>query len=218
MLLYIIAVPLFAFTQNDSLTLIQFQDMDGENWTNQWDFSQPMNTWYGVDATGDKRHLPVCPVGTNFSHRFLIDTAIENKTFRFFKNGANWKSDTIGLLAFNNFTIRDTGVYHVEITHLDAPDLTLESYRLTLTTEVTTSNTLTSKQDIIKFHPNPASAYLKIESVSFPDQEIQIMDIFGKLWLRQNVPENLKISLQNMPAGLYILTIGNRRSIKFIKK
>lgn len=34
---------------NDSLTLVAFyQAMDGQNWVNSWDLTQPVATWYGV--------------------------------------------------------------------------------------------------------------------------------------------------------------------------
>ena len=38
----------------DSLTLVKvYNQMDGPNWTNTWDLSQPVNTWYGVGLSSD---------------------------------------------------------------------------------------------------------------------------------------------------------------------
>lgn len=48
----------YSFTQTcasaDSLTLVDFyNNSQGQNWTQNWDFNQPMNSWYGVTVDGN---------------------------------------------------------------------------------------------------------------------------------------------------------------------
>ena len=41
--------------QTDSLALVAlYNSTDGANWTNKWDLSKPMNTWYGVDVYNNR--------------------------------------------------------------------------------------------------------------------------------------------------------------------
>jgi len=57
--LYIFCFPIFGKTQanpNDRLALIAlYNSTDGANWTNTWDLSQPVSTWYGVTLNASGR-------------------------------------------------------------------------------------------------------------------------------------------------------------------
>jgi len=61
--LWLLLCPIFSNAQNstiDSLALIAlYNATDGINWGNQWDFNQPIDTWYGVtlDANGRVKDL-----------------------------------------------------------------------------------------------------------------------------------------------------------------
>ncbi len=62
-ILWLLTCPVLAHTQNstlDSLALVAlYNATDGTNWSSQWDFNQPIDTWHGVtlDANGRVRDL-----------------------------------------------------------------------------------------------------------------------------------------------------------------
>ena len=72
----------------------------------------------------------------------------------------------------------------------------------------------------ISIYPNPAGDLLNINGTGNGDTEVTITSISGKLLLHQKVI-NKRISLENIPSGLHLITIntdGKPVTKKFIKK
>ena len=62
-----------------------------------------------------------------------IDEGLESNQYQWFKNGETWKNiPGNNDLVFDNFQLQDTGVYHVQVTNPNAPDLTLYSRPITI--------------------------------------------------------------------------------------
>ncbi len=69
-----------------------------------------------------------------------------------------------------------------------------------------------------KIYPNPVNDYLNIENLSNLEiQEMKIIDVLGKIVLRQNTGFN-KIDLQNLENGIYILSILTNENQTFQSK
>ncbi len=172
--------------------------------------------YYNMKTVGTDTTIGV-QLGSMFSHQFAIDTSITNKTFLFFKDGVSWMSNTTGILEFSNFSVSDTGTYHVEITHPDAPDLTLESYRVILTTNITTSTQVSTPDLDIKIYPNPVADFLHLKrSISTP-VEIEIYNLLGRSFLKRTLKEEGGVPVDNLLPGVYFIRIKDEAFAKFIK-
>lgn len=58
----------------DSLALVDFwQKAGGPNWTQKWDLSKPMSTWFGISLNADG-----CVIGITFPTEFVNDSCIGN--------------------------------------------------------------------------------------------------------------------------------------------
>lgn len=73
----------------------------------------------------------------------------------------------------------------------------------------------------ISLYPNPAGDFLNIEYATNEDLNIEILDISGKLLLKQQVSaDNKSISTAHLPKGMYILAASNDKGVahfRFVK-
>jgi len=79
-----------------------------------------------------------------------------------------------------------------------------------------------SKLPGFKFYPNPATGKITIETnYNTAKSEIEIIDIQGKVWLKNHVlNEKSTIEIAHLPAGVYLLKIMNEsktETVKFVK-
>ena len=68
-------------------------------------------------------------------------------------------------------------------------------------------------------YPNPSTNSVKLSSTNTPISEISIYDLSGKLLLskKYNSEININLNISNLDAGIYLLKINNKKSIKLIK-
>ena len=68
-------------------------------------------------------------------------------------------------------------------------------------------------------YPNPSTNSVKLSSTNTPISEISIYDLSGKLLLskKYNSEININLNVSNLGAGIYLLKINNKKSIKLIK-
>ena len=79
-----------------------------------------------------------------------------------------------------------------------------------------------SKLPGFKFYPNPATRKITIETnYNTAKSEIEIIDIQGKVWLKNRVlNEKFTIEVEHLPAGFYLLKVMNEsktETVKFVK-
>ena len=66
-----------------------------------------------------------------------IDEGLESNQYQWFKNNAPWNLiEGDNDLTFENFQLQDTGIYHVQVTNPNVPDLTLYSRSIRIQEEV----------------------------------------------------------------------------------
>jgi len=172
-------------------------------------------TYAGMKPVGKDTVIDVAS-GTDFTYVFAIDTSISNKTFHFFRDQINWMSSADGLLAFPNFSILDTGTYYVEITHPDAPELTLMSHKLKLTTQVTTNRPNGPTTISPTIYPNPAWGSLHVRGLNHLEKVV-ITDVLGHPILEQTTGTNGELLISELDPGLYLLHISGKPAVRFIK-
>jgi len=73
-----------------------------------------------------------------------------------------------------------------------------------------------NKINFIKVFPNPAYNYLYLTNNVNIKSKFIISNLNGQIVSQGNILENKKIDISNIPKGIYILKIGNKR-VKFIK-
>lgn len=68
-------------------------------------------------------------------------------------------------------------------------------------------------------YPNPSTNSVKLSSTNTPISEISLYDLSGKLLLskKYNSEININLNISNLAAGIYLLKINNKNSIKLIK-
>ena len=68
-------------------------------------------------------------------------------------------------------------------------------------------------------YPNPSTNSVKLSSTNTPISEISIYDLSGKFLLskKYNSEININLNISNLGAGIYLLKINNKKSIKLIK-
>ena len=72
-----------------------------------------------------------------------------------------------------------------------------------------------NKQNGIKVYPNPAADILNFDITnSYGSATIEICNIQGKLLLQKEVSQNLQISVDHLPRGLYIYKINDSNAVK----
>ena len=79
-----------------------------------------------------------------------------------------------------------------------------------------------AKQNGFSFYPNPANGEITIETKNYKGKsEIEIIDIQGKIWLKNHVSnEKTTLVISHLPAGVYLLKVMNENkteTVKFIK-
>ncbi len=82
----------------------------------------------------------------------------------------------------------------------------------------TNKNPLLNKTSFITITPNPASDYIVINGIT--NSEIYIIyNLLGKLVMSGNINKTNKIiDISNLINGLYLVKIGNKKTIKIIKR
>jgi hypothetical protein len=105
--------------------------------------------------------------------------------------------------------------------HIDpSPQTGTNFYRLKMIDKINTISYsaiqqifVPSKNDLIKIYPNPAHKKIIITGNVFPQTELFLFDLSGKLLWRKNVPTNQsslrEIDLPELSRGIYLLKIGD---------
>ncbi len=75
-----------------------------------------------------------------------------------------------------------------------------------------------SKINSIGFYPNPTTNYVILKDEKFQNKKYLLMDLNGKVLQSGIVEANLRISLENLNTGLYILNIDNFQSKLSVKR
>jgi hypothetical protein len=70
----------------------------------------------------------------------------------------------------------------------------------------------TLAENLIQFYPNPVNEYLQIDLQSNQQISISILDLYGKIVLRQDVSLNQKIYIGKLEKGLYIIQACNEEN------
>lgn len=72
----------------------------------------------------------------------------------------------------------------------------------------------------VKIYPNPAQAYVTVEANTVGDLDVALYNVQGKLLLKQSLPNENKLHLPTLQAGIYFLHVqdeyGNKRVNKII--
>jgi Leucine-rich repeat (LRR) protein len=83
-------------------------------------------------------------LNTPLSIDLKIDATMAENVWRWNKNGTFWRTETgINKLIFNNLQSTDAGIYDVQVTNPKAPNLTLQSRKITINLCTNTVNTTT---------------------------------------------------------------------------
>ncbi len=61
-------------------------------------------------------------------------------------------------------------------------------------------------------YPNPASNFILIEDNHSTDNNVILIDLYGKIWFKSNFKKSIKIDLLNQPNGIYLLKVNDKTS------
>ncbi|RFN58572.1 SBBP repeat-containing protein [Marixanthomonas ophiurae] len=82
-----------------------------------------------------------------------------------------------------------------------------------------TLSTSTNKLDTIQVYPNPTTSRLRIQTTDkLLGEKYTIYNLIGQKIANGTLTENLEIPVDGLKSGLYVLTIANQNSFKFIKR
>ncbi len=81
-------------------------------------------------------------LNSNYTIDLNIDEAISTNIYTWYKNGKLYVQKTDNKLSFENIQAQDAGIYRVEVSNPNVPDLTLFSHNIKLTIECQTSATI----------------------------------------------------------------------------
>ena len=71
--------------------------------------------------------------------------------------------------------------------------------------------------ETVSLYPNPANDKLFLEGLE-EESEISIYNAMGMKVKTTTLQGDAEINISELPAGLYLLRIGNQRTLKFIKE
>lgn len=108
--LFLISTSVFAtISKNEKNALLDiYTYTNGDNWTNKWDFNEPVSSWYGVTVVDDKI------VGINLSSNNLVGTIPNSiqelkylESFNVFKNKlkGEFPSDIFRIKSLKNINV-----------------------------------------------------------------------------------------------------------------
>lgn len=112
----------------------------------------------------------------------------------------NWDHGPVGTTLSN----QSTGTYFYTVTDLNGC-----TYSDSAIISVGVSVNLHTPKPQIRLFPNPASEYFVFNGLEKAEQMV-MMDITGKTVLERQVENNNKVIISGLPAGVYIVKVGDR--------
>jgi PKD repeat protein/Leucine-rich repeat (LRR) protein len=144
-----------------------------------------------------------------------VDENITGTNYQWYRNGLPVQSSLVPVLAINNLQGTDLGVYHVEITNPNLPELTLRSYDITLDVVSSISNTEEQLEFILAPNPVFANGGFWVELRNFKTEskaiDLVVMNMEGKV-VRSNRLETQHLLIRQWMsspgiAGQYFVAI-----------
>jgi hypothetical protein len=217
-----------------------FFEHDGSNYTSKYKCgvfkidSSGITNGIGIKMIDDHPQTPTVP----YHHP---QTITKDRHYFDVKMGSIWQSYPIELNTFNTSFSSSCAISVTCAVSLNTPTMvtgivTHSLQSLTPISSFSTNFTMTqfnhpiipsnctfigiqeNQSSFSNIHPNPASTQLSIENVQY--ENLFVMDVFGKIVLEQNY-YSPKISVQQLPMGLYFLKLRSGNTIyisKFIKE
>ena len=117
--------------------------------------------------------------------------------------------------AWNVYPYFESGNIIISSLKYSSPDYVPGFYLVKSSTLSVDDNFLSN----FSLYPNPSTNSVKLSSTNTPISEISIYDLSGKLLLskKYNSEININLNISNLGAGIYLLKINNKKSIKLIK-
>jgi hypothetical protein len=112
----------------------------------------------------------------------------------------------------------DNGVLLTEETSLPIRTWAPSSLSSAITFERSFSPIKTIETPKIAVYPNPAADFVTISGLQV-NETIHLFDLNGRLWITQKTTsESETISVGQLPAGIYVIRMGNGETVKWVKK
>lgn len=140
-----------------------------------------------------------------------------NTVYQWYKGNQEIEGETNNEILLEVTENNQSGWYKCKMTNPDYPELDLESNRVTLDIDISTS-TYNTPTPNITISPNPITEYLSLTGVGNDSYKYEIKSMSGRTVSTGNYVGNIDVSL--LEAGVYVLSveIGNEvRNTKFIK-
>ena len=117
--------------------------------------------------------------------------------------------------AWNVYPYFESGNIIISSLKYSSPDYVPGFYLVKSSTLSVDDNSLSN----FSLYPNPSINSVELNSTNTPISEISIYDLSGKLLLskKYNSEININLNVSNLGAGIYLLKINNKKSIKLIK-
>ena len=135
-----------------------------------------------------------------------------NQTTEFIPNQeSNWRTDTVDLSAFAGQQLR----IKFKSSNDYGNNLFIDDISIDYVTGVADISTSSN----IVLYPNPASNFVVVKSEKITIENIQILDIAGKIVIYSSAKpaKNIRIDISNLKAGVYFINIGTEKS-RIVKK
>ncbi len=178
--------------------------------------------YYSPQATIFEETTLTAVEGETFAIDLGIDEGIGSNVYTWSKDGTFFQT-VMGSneLSFPSITLSDEGVYTVEVTNANAPDLTLTSYPITILVEAsTTTNEVIPNTFSVAPNPSLGDVFVSIDTPNNV-QQLYIYDAAGKLHKSiklESLPLNQPLSV-NLPKGIYFFSMFDSSGIMIgIKK
>ncbi|MDX9891687.1 MAG: T9SS type A sorting domain-containing protein [Bacteroidales bacterium] len=188
------------FFNSEDVNFITFGTMDtGEG----WDVIRPLTAGTSINSSGVFGAL-----GDAYINPFWADAE------QMFPNGDSYIGTT--------FKIGSSKHYGWILVHVNNDVITIKKYAYNnvanqgITAGQTTSISEQESNVNLSVYPNPTSDFVFIRNAELV-KDISLYSITGQLMI-QNMDFNEPISLQNYPAGIYLLTIETKAGVKRTEK
>jgi hypothetical protein len=112
----------------------------------------------------------------------------------------------------------DNSVLLTENTSLPVRVFYAEGLSSNITFEKSLSSIKTIEAQKIAVYPNPATDFITINGLQI-NETIRLFDLNGRLFIsRKAASESETVSVSHLPAGLYVVRIGNGQTVKWVKQ
>ena len=200
------------FGFNTRNIVFDFTDLDNPQLS--FEYSGPTSaTDHNGYVDGDKFYLANYKAGMRVID--ISDIANGNMTetgyFDVFINGNSAGYDG----AWNVYPYFESGNILISSLKYSSPDYVPGFYLVKSSALSVDDNSLSN----FSLYPNPSINSVELNSTNTPISEISLYDLSGKLLLskKYNSEINIDLNISNLSAGIYLLKINNKKSIKLIK-